>query len=557
MVSWLNTFFQSMPAIWAVIIISLICAVGLAVGKIRIFGVSLGVTYVFFFGILVGALGLTVDSQMLSYAESFGLILFVYILGLQVGPGFMSAFKQGGTKLNLLGVLLTLIGTFMALGIVWAGWVPLPDMMGVLCGSTTNTPALGAAQQTFKEFGDAAASSTAALGCAVTYPLGMVGVIIALIIMRGWLTRRERSAENDGEDDQAFIASFLVCNPAIFHQKLNEVAGISEKGAQFVVSRLWRDGKVILPTAETLLEENDRILVITKRKLVKQLTVFFGRRDETDWNQKNIDWNALDSKLISQRILITRSEINGRHLGALQLRNRYGVNVSRVQRAGIQLVATPDLVLRMGDRITVIGEADSIKKVANELGNAVKHLDEPNMVTIFVGIVFGLLLGCIPVSVGLSTPVRLGLAGGPIVMGILIGAYGPRFHMVAYTTTSANLMLRSLGLSMYLACLGLDAGRNFIATVMQPAALAWIGFSMLITMLPVIIVSIITVKWCRKSFATTAGMLCGAMANPIALDYVNDTLPSNKPSVAYATVYPLCMFLRVIIAQIIVMLSMG
>lgn len=557
MVSWLNTFFQSMPAIWAVIIISLICAVGLAVGKIRIFGVSLGVTYVFFFGILVGALGLTVDSQMLSYAESFGLILFVYILGLQVGPGFMSAFKQGGTKLNILGVLLTLIGTFMALGIVWAGWVPLPDMMGVLCGSTTNTPALGAAQQTFKEFGDAAASSTAALGCAVTYPLGMVGVIIALIIMRGWLTRRERSAENDGEDDQAFIASFLVCNPAIFHQKLNEVAGISEKGAQFVVSRLWRDGKVILPTAETLLEENDRILVITKRKLVKQLTVFFGRRDETDWNQKNIDWNALDSKLISQRILITRSEINGRHLGALQLRNRYGVNVSRVQRAGIQLVATPDLVLRMGDRITVIGEADSIKKVANELGNAVKHLDEPNMVTIFVGIVFGLLLGCIPVSVGLSTPVRLGLAGGPIVMGILIGAYGPRFHMVAYTTTSANLMLRSLGLSMYLACLGLDAGRNFIATVMQPAALAWIGFSMLITMLPVIIVSIIAVKWCRKSFATTAGMLCGAMANPIALDYVNDTLPSNKPSVAYATVYPLCMFLRVIIAQIIVMLSMG
>lgn len=557
MVSWLNTFFQSMPAIWAVIIISLICAVGLAVGKIRIFGVSLGVTYVFFFGILVGALGLTVDSQMLSYAESFGLILFVYILGLQVGPGFMSAFKQGGTKLNLLGVLLTLIGTFMALGIVWAGWVPLPDMMGVLCGSTTNTPALGAAQQTFKEFGDAAASSTAALGCAVTYPLGMVGVIIALIIMRGWLTRRERSAENDGEDDQAFIASFLVCNPAIFHQKLNEVAGISEKGAQFVVSRLWRDGKVILPTAETLLEENDRILVITKRKHVKQLTVFFGRRDETDWNQKNIDWNALDSKLISQRILITRSEINGRHLGALQLRNRYGVNVSRVQRAGIQLVATPDLVLRMGDRITVIGEADSIKKVANELGNAVKHLDEPNMVTIFVGIVLGLLLGCIPVSVGLSTPVRLGLAGGPIVMGILIGAYGPRFHMVAYTTTSANLMLRSLGLSMYLACLGLDAGRNFIATVMQPAALAWIGFSMLITMLPVIIVSIITVKWCRKSFATTAGMLCGAMANPIALDYVNDTLPSNKPSVAYATVYPLCMFLRVIIAQIIVMLSMG
>lgn len=554
--SWFEQTFLSTSAVQAVIVISLICAVGLALGKLRVRGVSLGVTYVFFMGILAGALGLRLDAQMLAYAESFGLILFVYILGLQVGPGFFSAFRSGGTQLNLLGLGVIAIGTLMSMAAVWAGWLPLADMMGVLCGATTNTPALGAAQQTFRQLGESGASSTAALGCAVTYPLGMVGVIFALILMRGWLMRRDRSAAGEGAGDEAYIASFIVCNPAVFHQRLSDVAQLGE-GRKFVVSRLWRNDKVILPTAETLIEENDRILVITTAAAVRQLTVFFGRRDETDWNKSNIDWNALDSQLVSERILITRPEINGRHLGTLHLRNRHGVNVSRVQRSGIQLVATPDLVLRLGDRITVIGEAESIKRVADELGNAVRHLDEPNMVTIFIGIVLGLLLGCVPVSVGLSTPVRLGLAGGPIIAGILIGAFGPRFHMVAYTTTSANLMLRSLGLSMYLACLGLDAGQDFLATVVRPAALGWIGFGAVVTVVPVIIMSAVAVKWCRKSFAATAGMLCGAMANPIALNYVNDTLPGDKASVAYATVYPLAMFLRVIIAQVIVMLAVG
>ena len=554
--SWFEQTLLSTSAVQAVIVISLICAVGLALGKLRVRGVSLGVTYVFFMGILAGALGLRLDAQMLAYAESFGLILFVYILGLQVGPGFFSAFRSGGTQLNLLGLGVIAIGTLMSMAAVWAGWLPLADMMGVLCGATTNTPALGAAQQTFRQLGESGASSTAALGCAVTYPLGMVGVIFALILMRGWLMRRDRSAAGEGAGDEAYIASFIVCNPAVFHQRLSDVAQLGE-GRKFVVSRLWRNDKVILPTAETLIEENDRILVITTAAAVRQLTVFFGRRDETDWNKSNIDWNALDSQLVSERILITRPEINGRHLGTLHLRNRHGVNVSRVQRSGIQLVATPDLVLRLGDRITVIGEAESIKRVADELGNTVRHLDEPNMVTIFIGIVLGLLLGCVPVSVGLSTPVRLGLAGGPIIAGILIGAFGPRFHMVAYTTTSANLMLRSLGLSMYLACLGLDAGQDFLATVVRPAALGWIGFGAVVTVVPVIIMSAVAVKWCRKSFAATAGMLCGAMANPIALNYVNDTLPGDKASVAYATVYPLAMFLRVIIAQVIVMLAVG
>ncbi len=549
--NWLQETLLTPSAIQAVIIICLICALGLSLGKLRFRGLSLGITYVFFIGILAGALGLRIDPEMLGYAESFGLVLFVYTLGLQVGPGFISTFRKGGTELNGLAFGVIILGTLISLLIVWLGLMPLPDMMGVLCGSTTNTPALGAAQQTLKQLGQP--SSSAALSCAVTYPLGLVGVIFALMLTKGWLMRREGKKEDDGKGDEAFIASFSVCNPAIFHKSLYAAAGMDE--SKFVVSRLWRNGKVILPTADTFLEEGDRVMVITQQKFLEQLTIFFGSRDETDWNNKNVDWNALDSNLVSQRILITRPNINGKKLGDLHLRNRYGVNVSRVQRTGIQIVATPSLTLRMGDRVTVVGEADSIRRVAEELGNAVKTLDEPNMVTIFIGIVLGLLLGSIPFVIpGMSYPVRLGLAGGPIIMGILIGAFGPRFHMVAYTTTSANLMLRSLGLSMYLACLGLDAGRDFLDTVMQPAALLWIGFGFIITLVPVIFMAIVSVKWDGKTFATTAGMLCGAMANPIALNYVNETLPGEKASVAYATVYPLSMFLRVIIAQVIVML---
>ena len=551
--NWLyETLWQHTP-VQAVVIICLICALGLALGKLRFRGISLGVTYVFFIGILFGALGLQLDAQMLSYAESFGLILFVYTLGLQVGPGFMSTFLTGGAQLNLLALGVVGLGTVMALLAALLGYMPLPDMMGVLCGATTNTPALGAAQQTLKQLGQP--SNAAALGCAVTYPIGMIGVIIALILVKGQLQRRAASARDAESSDEAFIASFTVCNPAVFHQTLHDLSGSGVDDSKFVVSRLWRQGKVILPNSETRIEDGDRLLVITKKKFVQTLTILFGRRDETNWNANDVDWNALDATLVSERILITRHEINGKHLGSLHLRNRYGVNVSRVQRAGIQLVATPDLTLRMGDRVTVVGETESIARVAAELGNTVKTLDEPNMVTIFIGIVLGLLLGSVPFFVpGMSYPVRLGLAGGPIVMGILIGAYGPRFHMVAYTTTSANLMLRSLGLSMYLACLGLDAGRDFLATVARPASLVWIGFAFAITLLPVVLMSFVSVHWGKKSFATTAGMLCGAMANPIALNYVNDTLPGDKAYVAYATVYPLCMFLRVIIAQIIVML---
>lgn len=550
-ISWADEVLFSVPAVKAVAVISLVCASGLALGKIKLRGVGLGVTFVFFTGILAGALGITIDPAMLTYASDFGLIIFVYVLGLQVGPGFISAFRHGGATLNLLGLGLVALGTLAALVPVWMGGMPLGEAVGVLCGATTNTPALAAAQQEFAQLGQPGGGLTAALSLAVTYPVGMVGVILAIMLVKGRLSKCAVRSEEKLEEE-AFIASFEVTNPAMFGSSLQDASVFDVN--RFVVSRIWRAGKVILPNADTVLESGDRILVITQKRFVKHLTILFGKLDNTDWNRSNIDWNSLDSSLVSSRILVTKSAINGRRLGDLHLRNRFGVNVSRVKRAGYQLVATPDLVMRMGDRITVVGTKDSCHKVAELLGDAVKDLEAPNMITIFLGMVLGLVLGYIPIAVpGISMPLRLGLAGGPIIMGILIGAYGPRLHMVAYVTSSANRLIRSLGLSTYLACLGLDAGPQFIETVMRPAALGWLGFGLLLCVVPVVVVAVVSVVVLKRDFATTAGMLCGSMANPIALEYVNSTLPGDKAAVAYTSVYPICMFVRVIAAQLIVM----
>lgn len=557
---WFSQTLLSHTAIQAVIIICLICAVGLLLAKLRLRGISLGITYVFFIGILAGALGNyfvpdkpLIDPNMLDYAESFGLVIFVFALGLQVGPGFFSAFRKGGTQLNFLSLGVVALGTLIAMTFIWTGHFSLSEMMGALCGATTNTPALGAAQQALKHLGLNADASTAALACAVTYPLGLIGVIFALMLAQRPLKKIEPKQTKKDTEDEAFIASFEVINPAIFGQTIADVAQMDNN--LFTVTRLWRKGKVLLPQSDTVLQEGDRLLLITQEKELKSLTVFFGKRDTTDWNKNDIDWNAIDSHLVSERILITKSSINGKKLSSLNLRTRYGVNVSRVKRGDIQLVARPGLILRVGDRLTVVGQKDSIKRVAAELGNTVKSLDEPNMVTIFIGIVLGLLLGCVPLFPNMSYPVRLGLAGGPIVMGILIGAFGPRIHMVTYTTSSANRILRSLGLSMYLGCLGLDAGRDFLKTVMQPEALFWVLIALIITFVPIWIFAYVGVRFAKRNYATTAGMLCGAMANPIALNYVNDTTEGDKASIAYATVYPVAMFLRVIIAQIIVIMS--
>lgn len=548
---WLSSLFLEHSALQAVVIISLISAIGLGLGKVKIFGITLGVTFVFFAGILAGHLGLSVDSQMLNYAESFGLVIFVYALGLQVGPGFFASFRKEGVTLNMLAVAVVLLGTALCITATVFTGISLPDAVGILCGATTNTPALGAAQQTLKQLG--MESNTPALGCAVAYPLGVIGVILAVLLIRKILVRKEDLVLNQkDETNKTYIAAFQVHNPAIFNKSIKDIAQLS--CPKFVISRLWRDGNVSIPTSEKIIKEGDRLLVVAAEKDVLALTVLFGQQENTDWNKEDIDWNAIDRQLVSQRIVVTRPELNGKKLGSLRLRNTYGINISRVYRAGVQLLATPELTLQLGDRLTVVGEAAAIQNVEKVLGNAVKSLNEPNLVAVFVGIVLGLALGAIPFAVpGVSVPVKLGLAGGPIIVGILIGTFGPRLHMVTYTTRSANLMLRALGLSMYLACLGLDAGAHFFDTIFRPEGLLWIGVGFGMTIIPVLLVGIIAFKFMKIDFGSVSGMLCGSMANPMALNYANDTIPGDNPSVSYATVYPLSMFLRVIIAQIILL----
>ena len=456
---WLYSLFIEHSALQAVVVLSLISAIGLGLGKIHVCGISLGVTFVFFAGILAEHFGLSIDPQMLNYAESFGLIIFVYALGLQVGPGFFSSFRKGGVTLNMLAIAVVILGTLLTVVCSYTTEVSLPNMVGILCGATTNTPALGAAQQTLKQMG--LESSTPALGCAVAYPLGVIGVILAVLLIRKLLVRREDLEVKEKDDaNKTYIAAFQVHNPAIFDKSIKDIAHMSYP--KFVISRLWRDGNVSIPTSEKIIKE--------------------------------------------------------------------------------------------GDRLTVVGEAAAIQNVEKVLGNAVKSLKEPNLVAVFVGIILGLALGAVPFSIpGISTPIRLGLAGGPIIVGILIGTFGPRLHMITYTTRSANLMLRALGLSLYLACLGLDAGAHFFDTVFRPEGLLWIGLGFGLTVVPTVLVGFFAFKIMKIDFGSVSGMLCGSMANPMALNYANDTIPGDNPSVAYATVYPLSMFLRVIIAQVLLM----
>ncbi len=549
---WFNSIFIEHSVIQAVVVVAMISALGLALGKISICGVSLGVTFVFFAGIAAGHFGVSIDPQMLNYAESFGLIIFVYALGLQVGPGFFGSFRKGGMTLNLLAFAVIMVGTVMALGLHVVTGVSLPDMVGILSGAVTNTPALGAAQQTLKQMN--IDTGDPALGCAVTYPLGVVGVILAIIALRKMFPRRAMVvATDEDKGKQTFIAAFEVQNPGVFGKTLKEVAQLSVH--RFVVSRLWRDGKVSIPASDTVLLEGDRLLVITTEADEEGIKILFGIEENTDWNSKDIDWNAIDSQLISQIIVVSRSEINGKKLGSLKLRNSYGINITRIHRAGVQLLATPELVLQLGDKLTVVGEAAAISNVEKVLGNRVVSLKEPNLVAVFVGVVLGLALGAIPFSFpGIDYPVKLGIAGGPIIVGILMGAFGPRLHMITYTTRSANLMLRGLGLSLYLACLGLDAGVHFFETVFRPEGLLWVGLGFAITFIPVVLVAVVALRFMKIDFGSLAGMLCGSMANPMALNYVNGTVDGDNPAVSYATVYPLSMFIRVILAQLILML---
>ena len=550
---WIDSLFFEHSAIQAIVVLSLVTAAGLWLGKMHVWGISLGVTFVFFVGILAGHLGISLDADMLNYAESFGLVLFVYALGLQVGPGFFSSLRHGGVKLNLLSLGVIFIGTAMTVLLSYGLSIPLPDMVGVLCGATTNTPALGAAQQTLKQMGEP--SSSAALGAAVAYPLGVVGVILAILVIRKILARPADMEEKETEDhNHPYIAAFQLHNPGVYHKTIKELALYSH--TKFVISRLWRDGKVTIPTGSTELLENDRILVVTTEKDMPTLTLLFGEQENRDWNQEDIDWNSIDRNLVSEHIVVTQAEINGKRLGSLHLRNTYDINISRVLRSGVQILATPDLILQLGDRLTVVGEKTAIKRVAGILGNSVSTLREPNLAAIFIGIVLGLILGSVPLSMpGISSPVKMGLAGGPIIVGILVGCFGPRLHMRTYTTRSANLMLREVGITLFLAAVGIGAGDGFVDAIVG-GGYRWVGYGVIITVVPLLIVSLIARLGMKVNYYTLMGLIAGSTTDPPALAYANSTAGNDMPAVSYATVYPVVMFLRVLTAQIFILFAL-
>ena len=548
---WVNNLFSVHSSIQTVVILSIIIAFGLAIGKVKIMGISLGIAFVFFVGILAGHLGLSIDPTVLDYAETFGLAMFVYCLGLHVGPNFFGSLRHEGMSQNMWSLAVIVVGTLFSLLLIPLTGIKLPDMLGLLCGATTNTPALGAATQALSHLG--MSSGTVALATAVTYPLGVLGVIIAMMLLRKLFVKpADLEVKTAESNDHTYIAEFKVVNPATSGKSIASVSDMTH--LKFIISRIWRGNEVIVPNAETTLMVDDDLLVITTKEDEGAMEILFGKKINKNWNEEAIDWNAIDTQVESRVLVLTRTELNGKRLGELHLRKSYGVNVSRVLRGDMKLLATSDLRLQYGDRVTVVGQHEAVNHVESYFGNSVKTLNEPNIGSILFGIFLGLAIGTIPISIpGMESSVRLGIAGGPIIMGIIVGALGPKMHFISYTTQSASLMLRKLGLSLYLACLGLDAGKDFFDTVMRPQGLLWIGIGALITIIPVLIVGLIALKTKKFDFGTICGILCGSMANPMALGYANDTIKGDTASISYASVYPLGMFLRVIIAQILVM----
>lgn len=552
---WLSEIFIEQSHIQAILILSIICAAGLALGKLKIGGVSLGISFVFFAGILAGHFGLKINSDMLLLAQNFGLIIFIYSLGIQVGPGFFSSFKKGGIKLNVLSLALAVAGTALTVGLHWISGIPMPEMMGLFSGAATNTPMLGAAQQAFLQMypDNLESANNMAIACAVGYPFGLIGVIICVIILKKTTWTPGKGKAYDPAGDNTFVTEYLISNPEIIGKTIQEIRQSAD--VQFVISRIWKGNKVIIPTSQTVIEQNEHVLVISGKKDVEKLKGLFGPQENIDWNKKDIDWNAIDNQLVSRKILVTKPEVNGVKLGTLRLRNSFGINITRVNRAGIDLLPSKSLRLQLGDRLTIVGENRAIENAGKVLGNQARELRNPNLFTIFIGIVLGLVLGSIPIAIpGMSMPVKLGIAGGPIIVGILMGAFGPRFHLTTYTTQSANLMLRQLGLTMYLACLGLNAGADFFNTVFTSEGIKWVGISSALAIVPVLTIGYIAARFFNVDYARNIGMLCAGMANPIALNFANSTTEGDEPSVAYATVYPATIFLRVIIAQIAIVI---
>ena len=554
--NWINDLLWGECIGHSILLLSFVIAAGIQLGKIKVFGVSLGITLVLFVGIILGHFGFTINHNVIHFFKEFGLILFVYSVGMQVGPGFFSSFKQGGITLNMLACGIVFLGVLTAVILHYATGIPMPTMVGILSGAVTNTPGLGAAQQAFSDM-HGVSDNTIALGYAVAYPLGVIGIILSIILIK-YIFRvsfdkenEQLNSEDSSHTNEAKPISLIVKNPAIFNKTVAELSNLLEH-RDFVISRVWRDSnkQIEIASANTVLQENDKVFVITTETDAETIKTFIG--EEIDMERKQ--WIRMESQFINRRILITKPELNGKRLGQLKLRKLYGINITRINRAGVDLVAKPGLTLQVGDRVNVVGTETAVSNVEKVLGNSMKRLNEPNLITIFVGIALGIVLGSIPISFpGIPQPVKLGLAGGPLVVAILISRFGYHYKLITYTTQSANLMLREIGITLFLACVGISAGDGFVDTIVNNGGFAWIGYGFIITFVPLMIIGCIGRYFCKVNYFTLMGLIAGSTTDPPALAYSNATAGNDAPSVGYATVYPLTMFLRVLTAQLLIL----
>lgn len=546
-----------------ILLYSFVIFTGIYLGKIKIFGVSLGVTFVLFVGILMGHFGYTVPSDTLHFLRDFGLILFIFSIGMQVGPGFFSSFKEGGITLNMLSLGAVLLSVVVCLAIYYiqggaSGPTDIAQLVGIMSGAVTNTPGLGAAQQTVLQINPDASdvSQQMSMGYAAAYPLGVIGIIVSMLVIKKLfrINVEKEIHEVEAEKDDSLLKPHLVTlrltNDLITGLTIRKLHTII--GCNFVISRIERpDGKVIIPKSDDELQANDLILIVCSVQDEEVFRRFIGPIVEKKWEM-------VQGPVVSRRILVTKTEYNGVKLGALRLRNGYKLNVTRINRAGVDLLATANLRLQMGDRLTVVGKLEDIDRLADRLGNSMKRLNEPNLITMFIGIFLGIIVGSIPLQFpGMSVPMKLGLAGGPLVVAILLSAFGPKIHLVTYTNSSANLLLREIGICLFLASVGIAAGKDFAATVFCTRGAIWVGYGVLITVIPLLAMGIVA-RWRYKlNYLTIMGLMSGSYTDPPALAYSNKTANNDQPAVAYSTVYPLTMFLRVIVAQVVMLIFFG
>lgn len=550
--NWLESLLWDPASVAHIVCLyAFVISLGVLLGKIKFFGVSLGVTFVLFTGILMGHFGFTGEIHILHFLREFGLILFVFCIGLQVGPSFFSSFKKGGMTLNLLAVGIVLLNIVVTLAIYFLanGRVELPMMIGILYGAVTNTPGLGAAQEALNQLNYT--GEPIALGYACAYPLGVVGIIGSIIAIRyifriSFAKEEEQIKTQDADTKHKPHNMHLeVRNESINGKTLMQVKDFL--GRPFVCSRMRHEGHVSIPNHETVFHTGDQLFIVCSEEDAEAITAFIGKEIQVDWEKQ-------DMPMVSRRILVTKSEVNGKKLGSMHFRSMYGVNVTRVNRSGMDLFADPNLILQVGDRVMVVGQQDAVERVAGVLGNQLKRLDTPNIVTIFVGIFLGIVLGSLPIAFpGMPTPVKLGLAGGPLVVAILIGRFGHKLKLVTYTTMSANLMLREIGIVLFLASVGIEAGEHFVQTVVHGDGLLYVGYGFLITVIPLLIIGIVARLYYKVNYFTLIGLIAGSTTDPPALAYANHVSGNDAPSVGYSTVYPLSMFLRIIAGQMILL----